>query len=86
MRAACSVSPMLASQRGLSGRPRRIVHTAKAPVAPMSMTQRHPSSPNGARGTSSQARNATVGTEEYVITWLSAKARPLTCGGTSSLR
>ena len=59
---ASSSLPCVASQRGLSGTRRRIHQTKTAPSAPISTTQRQPSSPSGAIGTSCHARNATTGT------------------------
>ena len=62
-RSASASRPCLASQRGLSGRPRRRNTTTGAASAPISTTQRQPSIPNGAAGTSSKARNEMIGTQ-----------------------
>jgi len=54
-------------------------------AAPISTTQRQPSKPAGASGTSHQARNATIGTAMNITAWLTAKARPRIQLGTSSV-
>ena len=84
MRLASATRPCWISQRGLSGMPRRRTHTNSAPADPVTTTQRQPSKPRGAVGTSLYDRKATIGTAENWITWLKAKARPRTCLGTSS--
>src|SRR6059058_6449553 len=60
-RSASSMRPFCASQRGLSGTARRMNHTMTAPPAPSSTTQRQPSSPIGAIGTSQYESNAATG-------------------------
>jgi hypothetical protein len=81
---ASATLPFWSSQRGLSGRRNRIYQPASALVAPISTTQRQPSSPNGACGTSSQASSAQVGTAVKPKAWLQAKARPRMWRGTNS--
>ncbi len=76
--------PLPASQRGLSGRLRRKYQTNNALTPPSSTTQRQPSTPNGAAGTSRYDRNATTGTAEKPIVWQIANARPRRCFGASS--
>ena len=73
---------MRASQRGLSGRPRRRIHHDGGGERPISTTQRQPH-PNGARGTSAAGR--TDRHRRKPIAWLTAKARPRIAFGTSSV-
>ncbi len=49
---ASATRPWAASQRGLSGTPRRMNHTATALSEPISTTQRQPEKPYGSSGTS----------------------------------
>jgi len=83
-RSASSSFPWAMSQRGLSGTLCRMNHTKIAPAAPISTTQRQPSSPNGWRGTSSPAASATTGIVRNCTIALKAKARPRSSFGTSS--
>ncbi|AJX69417.1 hypothetical protein DM50_3671 [Burkholderia mallei] len=85
-RSASSSRPCCASQRGLSGNWRRIHQTKIAPCAPISTTQRQPSRPNGACGTSRYASSATTGTATKPTACSHANARPRICFGTNSER
>ena len=70
MLSASAMRPCWASQRGDSGRLRRIHQINTAPIEPMITTTRQPSRPKTVRGTNCQARNATTGTEVYMMHWL----------------
>lgn len=59
--------------------------TTTALTEPSSTTQRQPATPAGVAGTSSQDTSATAGTAANSMVWFTAKARPRTDLGTSSL-
>ena len=84
MASASATRPCCASQRGDSGRLRRIHQITSAPTEPMITTQRQPESPRMVVGTNCQARNAITGTAVYMTLWLKAKAEPRCSFGTSS--
>ena len=69
---ASRIRPWRASQRGDSGSARRMNQTKIAPAEPNSTTQRQPSKPNGAIGTSWYAMNAITGTIRNWKPWLKA--------------
>src|ERR1700730_18091971 len=60
---ASSVRPWRASQSGLSGTNSRNTQIIILAAAPISTTQRQPSTPQGDQRTTHHARNATTGTE-----------------------
>ena len=82
MRSASSTRPAARASAGFPAvRGESTTRTARAPI---STTQRQPSRPNGACGTSRYARNATTGTATNPTACSHANARPRICFGTSS--